>query len=143
MPGGKNGILLKMPHWKKEDSILLLLRLMACGHHIPRTMDTWWLNPKFPTAQNHIPNPNRKFCKMYENLSFLQKKWLGSAKSRDTQWQNSQKSSTSWNLPILTYHIFPARLCQISIIQGFCPNYQHKNLTWVQNTRTTTTRIVL
>ena len=39
-----------------------------------RTTDTWWLDPKFSTAQNHITVPNKKSCKMYENLSFLQKK---------------------------------------------------------------------
>ena len=30
----------------------------------------------------YIPHPDRKSCKMYENLSFLQKKWLSNAKSR-------------------------------------------------------------
>ena len=34
------------------------------------------------TSQNHIPNLNRKFCKMYEDLSFLLKKWLNNAKSQ-------------------------------------------------------------
>jgi hypothetical protein len=55
-----------------------------------RTTDTWWLDPKFSTAQNHIPITNTKSCKMYENLNFLQTKWLSNAKSwtRDTQWQN-------------------------------------------------------
>ena len=46
--------------------------------HHPRTTDAWWLNLKFFTAQI----PNRKSCKMYENLSFLQKKWLSNVKSR-------------------------------------------------------------
>ena len=46
---------------------------------LPRTTDAWW--PKFSTTQNLIPNPSRKSCKMYENLSCLQKKWLSNAKS--------------------------------------------------------------
>ena len=39
-----------------------------------RTTDTWWLDLKFSTAQIHIPIPNRKSFKIYENLSFFQKK---------------------------------------------------------------------
>ena len=46
-----------------------------------RTTDTWWLDLKFSTAQIHIPIPNRKSYKMYENLIFLLKKWLSNAKS--------------------------------------------------------------
>ena len=46
-----------------------------------RTTDTWWLDPKFSTTQNHIPKWIRKSCKMYENLVFFQKKWLSNAKS--------------------------------------------------------------
>ena len=47
-----------------------------------RTMNPRWLDLKFSTEQIHIPIPNRKSCKMFKNLSFLQKKWLSSAKSR-------------------------------------------------------------
>ena len=32
-------------------------------------------------SQNPYPNPEKKSCKMHENLSFLQKKWLSNAKS--------------------------------------------------------------
>ena len=56
----------------------------GCTHGL-RTPDA-----KIYAAQIHIPIPNRKSCKVYEDLSFLQKKWLRNAKSetRDTQWQN-------------------------------------------------------
>ena len=47
-----------------------------CTNHGLRT------HPKFSTAQNHIPNPNRKSCKIYENLNFLQKKCPSNAKSQ-------------------------------------------------------------
>ena len=55
-----------------------------------QTTETWWLDLNFSTAQIHIPIPNRKTCKMYENHRFLQKKWLrnGKSQTRDTQWQN-------------------------------------------------------
>ena len=55
-----------------------------------RTTDPWWLDPKFSTAQNHTPDPNRKSCKMYKNRSFLQKKMFSHAKSqtKDTQLDN-------------------------------------------------------
>ena len=39
-----------------------------------RTTNTWWLDPKFSTAQKHIPITNRKSCEMYENLSFFSEK---------------------------------------------------------------------
>ena len=42
----------------------------------PRTTDTWWLDLKFSTTQIHLPIPNWKSFKAYENLSFMQKKWL-------------------------------------------------------------------
>ena len=42
-----------------------------------RTTDAWWLDLKFSTAPSQITIPNRKFFKMYENLSFLQQNdWL-------------------------------------------------------------------
>jgi hypothetical protein len=43
-------------------------------HRRSQTTDIWWLDPNFSTAQNHIPIPNRKSCKTYENLSFCRKK---------------------------------------------------------------------
>ena len=45
------------------------------------------ISSQVSTEQIHIPIPNRKYCKTYENLSFLQKKWLSNVKSlsRDTQ----------------------------------------------------------
>ena len=41
-------------------------------------------------GQKQYPNPNRKPCKMYENLDFWKKKWLSIAKSqtRETNGQN-------------------------------------------------------
>ena len=51
------------------------------------THGLWTPDAKIYTAQIHISIPNRKSCKMYEDLSFLPKKWLKNAKSqtRDTQ----------------------------------------------------------
>ena len=38
-------------------------------------MDPWWVDPKFSTAQIHIPIPNRKFCLMF--LAFCRTKdWV-------------------------------------------------------------------
>ena len=50
-----------------------------------RTTNVWWLGPKFSTAQIHTPIPNRKSCKIYENLSLLQSN--AKSQTRDTQWQ--------------------------------------------------------
>jgi hypothetical protein len=40
------------------------------------TTDTWWLDPKLFTAQNHIPNLNRKPVKCIKTLGFCQKNGL-------------------------------------------------------------------
>ena len=55
-------------------------------------MDAWWLDPKFSTI--HITIPNRKSCKMYENVSCLQKSGLliqnyGLGIQRDNVWADS------------------------------------------------------
>ena len=65
-------------------------------HRRSQTTDIWLLDPNFTTAQNHIPIPNRRSCKMYENLGFLQKKRLSSAKSqtRDTLTKFEQIANT-------------------------------------------------
>ena len=52
-----------------------------------QTTDAWQLHLKFSTARLHIPNPNRKSCKMYENLSFLQKKMaITDSTTQNTSW---------------------------------------------------------
>ena len=68
--------------YKKAASIInYLLHEAEEALSRSRIMDKWWLDPKFSTAQIHIPIPNRKSCQMYENLSFLQKTWQSNAKS--------------------------------------------------------------
>ena len=41
---------------------------------IARTTDTWWLDLKLSTVRNHITIQNPKSFRMYENISFFQKK---------------------------------------------------------------------
>ena len=41
---------------------------------IARTTDTWWLDLKLSTVRNHITIQNLKSFRMYENISFFQKK---------------------------------------------------------------------
>ena len=66
--------------WKVADVIMYCIT--DYGRMMTRSLNS--------TAQIHIPFQNRKSCKIYENLSFLLKKWLSNAKSRtkDTQWQH-------------------------------------------------------
>ena len=61
--------------YKKAASIInYLLHEAEEALYRSRIMDKWWLDPKFSTAQIHIPIPNRKFCKMYENVAFFFRK---------------------------------------------------------------------
>ena len=63
------------------------------------------------TAQNNIPIPNKKSCKMYENLSILQKKWLtnGKSRTRDTHgdkiWADSTTKNTLKYLKTYSAHL--------------------------------------
>ena len=105
--------------WKLSRASNLLFCIVVPGSFsfsLPRTTDAWW--PKFSTTQNLIPIPSRKSCKMYENLSCLQKKWPSNAKSltRDTVTKNTSKRRSS--------HL--AKIFGIN-----CLGYLKKNYHWV------------
>ena len=62
------------------------------------------------TAPNHIPISNRKSCKMYENLSFLQKKGLSNERMQWIFW--SPQSAK-------IFGIFKKKSHWVSVVRGY------------------------
>ena len=76
-----------------------------------RTTDAWWLDLKFSTAQIHIPIPNKKkICKIYEHLSFFEKKWLSNAKLRTSYY-----FPTTWHTKIGPYSSYIFELSKTTL----------------------------
>ena len=99
-------------------------------------MDIWWLDPEFFTAQKHITIPNRKFCKMYENLALVMQDY-GLLIHSDKIWANYYRKYPRIPLNYLGYLKKALIGCPLSIskyqlrILEFCVHIP-KNSKWSQ-----------
>ena len=81
-----------------------------------RTTDAW-LDPKFSTAQSHIPIPNRKFCKLYEHFSFFRKNH-GLGIHSDKTWADTSTKNTLKYITTRPNHNLFGRSAQSAKIFG-------------------------